>query len=192
MVRRLLAAGLLGVLNIGVAHAGFTLTNSLTNDSVILSIGPSPGTDALDLSGLFQTGFVLANSDGTLSYTSNGTISVTGPDGLSFSNPLVDSGNVPVGTGFAQASHSTPSNFVIDLSAAQEALFQSAPTDVTVTFSNWSTTGPTSNVAFYNWSVQNGSLTPVPLPPAAWLLSWGIAGMCLLGRKRYVGLTAVY
>src|ERR1700738_700398 len=127
MFKRLALMTIVGVMS-GAAHANFVLTNSSTNNTVSVPIMGS-GITALDLSGLFQTGFYLVNSDGTAPFTSNSTISLSGPGGLSFNSPLVDSGNVPAGAN-QTASHATAFDFIINLTAAQEALFQSASQNV--------------------------------------------------------------
>ena len=140
----------------------------------------SSGVSTIDLSGLFETDFVLANSNGTQTFTSNGTINLTGPGGISFSQAVVDTGYLPVGSGYVQARHSTAFDFLISLTTAQQALFLgNGATPVTVSLTNYSTTGPTSSTAFYAWSVQNlNAVAPVP-EPGEWLLM--LCGLGLIG-----------
>jgi len=174
---------LLAALNLGSARAQFTLTASNAGNTATVAVA-GPAITSLDLTGDFTTNFLLVNSDGTQTYASNATISVSGPDGLSFSSPIIDSGTVPVGSGYTVSSHETAFSFDIALTPAQETLFQSSGQSVTVTFSDWSTTGPSSNVAFFNWDVANGNLDAVPEPPTAWLAIGGFGALALVWRQR--------
>ena len=103
---------LLAALNLGSARAQFTLTASNAGNTATVAVA-GPAITSLDLTGDFTTNFLLVNSDGTQTYASNATISVSGPDGLSFSSPIIDSGTVPVGSGYTVSSHETAFSFDI-------------------------------------------------------------------------------
>jgi hypothetical protein len=85
--------------------ANFTVVGPSYNATVSLNQVTVDITN-LELSGYLETDFVLIGSDGTNTYSANGTINLTGPSGLSFSQAIVDTGCVPVRSGsiFKQCS----------------------------------------------------------------------------------------
>jgi hypothetical protein len=184
MLKRFALAAVVGLLQVGIAHANFVLVGPSYSATVGVAQWTSD-VSTLDLSGVFDTNFVLNNSDGTQSYHSNGQITLSGPGGIAFTGNVVDQGLVPAGSGFVQATHSTPFDFLIALSPPQQALFQgSGTTNVNVALINYSTTGPTSSTALYSWDVSNGSVSAVPLPAALPLLFSGLATFGVFGRRR--------
>lgn len=181
-MKRLIFAAVVGSMVASAAHASFVLEGPAysTTDAVGNSVA---GFGSLELKGSFQTDFVLANSDGSKAYSSAATLTVTGPGGLSYSAMLSDSGFVPAGAGYVQASHATLFDFLVPLSPAQQASFLGVgATNVSVALTGYSTTGPGASTAFYSWSVQDGSVTgnppaPIPLPAA---LPMFLAGLGLV------------
>jgi hypothetical protein len=183
MLKRFALAAVVGLLQVGIAHANFVLVGPSYSATVGVAQWTS-GVSTLDLSGLFETNFFLVNSNGTQSYQSNGQITLNGPGGIAFTGNVVDQGLVPIGSN-TQATHSTPFDFLIALSPPQQALFQgSGTTNVNVALINYSTTGPTSSTALYSWDVSNGSVSAVPLPAALPLLFSGLATFGVFGRRR--------
>lgn len=185
MFKKIVLVAVFGTLPAGAALAADYTLIGPTYSAAVGVTQTAAGLSVLDLSGLFDTNFVLVNSNGTQTYQSNATINLTGPDGISFSQAISDAGNVPVGSGYVQTTHSTAFDFLIALTPAQQAAFVgTGSTDVTVSLTNYSTTGPTSSTAFYSWDVKNGSVAaPVPEADSYGLLLCGFGLVGVITRR---------